>query len=133
MSTENIPTSIYIQDFRDLILWQKAVRLSDKIYKIVNNFPDYEKYMMSSQIIRCATSISANIAEGNSQLYAKKEFSFANNALGSAGETKHWLEMACRRKYIDDYIYRELIEDTDEVIRMIIGYMKKLKSKIRSE
>ena len=42
MSTENIPTSIYIQDFRDLILWQKAVKLSDRIYKVVNNFPDYK-------------------------------------------------------------------------------------------
>jgi len=133
LSTDSIPTNIFIQDFRDLILWQKAVKLSDRIYKVVNDFPDYEKYIMANQIIRCVTSISANIAEGNSQLYAKKEFSFANNALGSAGETKHWLEMAYRRNYINDCTYYELIEDVDEVIRMIIGYMKKLKSKIRSE
>ena len=51
-----------------------------------------------------------------------QEFSFANNALGSAGETKHWLEMAYRRNYINDCTYYELIEDVDEIIRMIIGY-----------
>ena len=130
MSKENIPSKIYIQDFRDLIVWQKSVLLLDKVYEIVREFPDYEKYIMVSQIIRCTTSISANIAEGNSQLYVKKEFSFANNALGSAGETKHWLEMAFRRKYINESTYHELIEDTDEVIKIIIGYMKKLKNKI---
>lgn len=133
MSTENIPNNICIQDFRDLIVWQKAVLLSDKIYEIVKSFPEYEKYIMVNQIIRCVTSISANIAEGNSQLYVKKEFSFANNALGSAGETKHWLEMTYRRKYIGDSTYHELIEDTDEVIKIIIGYMKKLKNKIESK
>jgi len=132
LSKENIPNKIYIQDFRDLKVWQKAVNLSDEIYNIVKSFPEYEKYIMVSQIIRCTTSISANIAEGNSQLYSKKEFSFANNALGSAGETKHWLEMAYRRKYIDDTTYYKLIEDTDEVIRMIIGYMKKLKGEIKN-
>lgn len=132
LSKENMPNKIYIQDFRDLKVWQKAVNLSDEIYEIVEGFPDYEKYIMVSQIIRCTTSISANIAEGNSQLYSKKEFSFANNALGSAGETKHWLEMAYRRKYIDDTTYYKLIEDTDEVIRMLIGYMKKLKGEIKN-
>mgnify|MGYP001333902597 FL=1 len=132
LSKENIPNKIYIQDFRDLKVWQKAVNLSDEIYNIVKSFPEYEKYIMVSQIIRCTTSISANIAEGNSQLYSKKEFSFANNALGSAGETKHWLEMAYRSKYIDDTTYYKLIEDTDEVIRMIIGYMKKLKGEIKN-
>ncbi len=132
MSTNTIPSNIYIQDFRKLKVWQKSVELSDGIYKIVGDFPDYEKYMMTSQIIRCTTSVSANVAEGNSQLYKKKEFSFANNALGSAGETKHWLEMAYRRDYIDVEIYERLVEDTDEIIKMILGYMKKLRNEINN-
>ncbi len=130
MSADNIPKQIYIQDFRKLKVWQKSVELSDKVYEIVKGFPDFEKYAMVSQIVRCTTSVSANIAEGNSQLYPKKEFSFANNALGSAGETKHWLEMAYRREYIDKTTYVELVEDTEEVIRIIIGYMKKLRKDI---
>lgn len=87
---------------------------------------------MANQATRSVTSISANIAEGNSQLYTKKEFSFANNALGSAGETKHWVEMAYRRNYIDKAIYEELMKDIDEVIKIIIGYMKKLRKDISS-
>ena len=95
---------IHVNDFRTLKVWQRAVALSKEIYKIVGGFPRFEEYGMKSQIIRCSTSISANISEGNSQLYPKKEYNFANNALGSAGETKHWLEMAYELNYIDNDI-----------------------------
>lgn len=132
MSTNSIPNNIYIQDFRKLKVWQKSMDLVDEIYKTVKIFPDYEKYALSDQIKRCTTSICANIAEGNSQLYKKKEFSFANNALGSAGETKNWIETAYRVGYIKYEIYQKLLSDTDEVIKMIIGYIKKLKSEINN-
>ena len=132
MSTNSIPNNIYIQDFRKLKVWQKGMDLVDEIYKIVKVFPSCEKYAMSDQIKRSCSSICGNVSEGNSQLYKKKEFSFANNALGSAGETKNWLEMAYRLDYIDFENYKRLVEDTDEVIKMILGYMKKLKSEINN-
>lgn len=132
VSTNSIPNNIYIQDFRKLKVWQKSMDLSDEIYKMVKSFPDDERYGVISQIKRSINSVPANISEGNSQLYKKKEFSFANNAIGSAGETKNWLEVSYRREYIDAPTYERLVEDTDEVIRMIIGYMKKLRSEINN-
>ncbi len=132
MSTNTIPNNIYIQDFRKLKVWQKSIDLVDEIYKIVDRFPNCEKYALSDQIKRSCTSICGNVSEGNSQLYKKKECSFANNALGSAGETKNWLEISYRREYIDTPTYERLVEDTDEVIKMILGYMKKLKNEINN-
>lgn len=81
-----------IKDFKKLTVWQKAMELADEVYGIVRKFPDFEKYAMVSQIVRATTSISANIAEGNGQLYDKKQFSFFNNALGSASEVRNWLD-----------------------------------------
>lgn len=72
-------------------------------------------------------------AEGNSQLYKKKEISFANNALGSAGETKHWIEMAYTLDYIDKKLYDEIIYEIDEIIKLIIGYIKKLKCQLKEK
>ena len=40
--------------------------------------------------------------------------------------------MAYRLEYIDFETYKRLVEDTDEVIKMILGYMKKLKSEINN-
>ncbi len=123
MSTEQIIT-IAVKDFRNLSVYQKAMDLADKVYEIARRFPESERYSMVSQITRATTSISANIAEGNGQLFTKKTFSFFNNALGSANEVICWLEHARRRGYIGKEKEYELIMDTQEVIKMIIGYMK---------
>ncbi|OLN26239.1 four helix bundle protein [Desulfosporosinus metallidurans] len=132
MSKDNIPENVSIKDFKQLTVWQKAMELSDEVYRIVRDFPDFEKYAMTSQIVRATTSISANIAEGNGQLYDKKQFSFFNNALGSASEVRSWLDQAFRRQYIDEATFHRLDAMTTEVIKMILGYMKRLKAMVYS-
>lgn len=129
MSTEQI-TNISVKDFRKLTVYQKAMDLADKVYDLVRQFPDSERYSMTSQITRATTSISANIAEGNGQLFVKKTFSFFNNALGSANEVICWLEHARRRGYICEEQEESLTKDTQEVMKMILGYMKKLRSEL---
>ena len=126
MSTEQI-TVIAVKGFRKLTVYQKAMDLADKVYMLVRQFPDSERYSMVSQITRATTSISANIAEGNGQLFTKKTFSFFNNALGSANEVICWLEHARRRGYITEEQENQVCEDTQEIIKMILGYMKRLK------
>jgi four helix bundle protein len=43
-----------IQSFRDLIVWQKSMRLVTEIYKITRSFPSEELYALTSQLRRCA-------------------------------------------------------------------------------
>ncbi|WP_226986713.1 four helix bundle protein [Carboxydothermus hydrogenoformans] len=89
-----------IKDFKTLKVWQKARELSQDIYKVSANFPGFETYAAKSQILRAVNSIGANIAEGNGQLYKKKQVNFLNNALASASETRHWLVVALDNGYI---------------------------------
>jgi four helix bundle protein len=49
--------------FRNLIVWQKAFLLSQKIYRITQTFPDYEKFALADQMRRASVSIASNIAE----------------------------------------------------------------------
>jgi hypothetical protein len=53
-----------MQDFRKLIVWQKAHELVLKIYIATKKFPKQEIYGITSQIRRSSTSITANISEG---------------------------------------------------------------------
>lgn len=117
---------ISVKDFKTLIVWQKARELAQNIYQISANFPPFETYATKSQIIRAVTSIGANIAEGNGQLYKKKQINFLNNALASASETRHWLITALDNKYISQEDYNKLEQKTIEIIRMLIGYIRKL-------
>ena len=59
--------------YKDLKVWEKSMDLVIKIYKILEKFPNFEKYALSDQIRRCVISIPSNIAEGSAR-NSKKEF-----------------------------------------------------------
>jgi len=52
-----------MQDFKKLIVWQKALALIAATYPVASTFPAEEKYILTSQIKRAVISISNNIAE----------------------------------------------------------------------
>ncbi len=56
--------NISIKTYRDLIVWQKSMTLVKLFYELTNDFPDEEKFGMTSQIRRASISIPSNIAEG---------------------------------------------------------------------
>ena len=53
-----------IKDFKDLILWQRAMDLVVEVYQLVKKLPKEELFALSDQIRRAAISIPSNIAEG---------------------------------------------------------------------
>lgn len=131
ISKENIPEVIRIKNFKELGIYKKAMILSDEVYDVVKRLPKEEEYGIKSQMRRAVTSISANIAEGQSQVFIKKEFTFCNTALGSAGEMRCWYEHCLRKGYIDNENYKRLDEMTVEIMKMIVGYMKRLSNEVR--
>ena len=55
-------------NYKDLIVWQKAIDLATWIYSVTSMFPKEELYGIVSQMRRAAVSIPSNIAEGQSRL-----------------------------------------------------------------
>lgn len=118
----------YIRDFKKLIIWQKANAIEQKIAIIAKGFPAFEKYNLVDQIIRCSRSIGANIAEGHTQTYIKKEITHINTALGSTGETQNHLITANQNNYIKKDELNKLDNELVELKKMLFGYLKKLKA-----
>lgn len=56
-----------MQDFKNLIAWQKSHDFVKEIYLHSSAFPSYELYGLTSQLRRAAMSIPANLAEGASR------------------------------------------------------------------
>jgi hypothetical protein len=50
--------------FEKLIVWQKALKLSEIVSHVIKSFPQKEVFGLSSQMQRAADSVSLNIAEG---------------------------------------------------------------------
>lgn len=53
-----------MHNFRELKVWQMGIELAKLIFQLTRSFPPEERYSLTSQLIRCATSIPSNIAEG---------------------------------------------------------------------
>jgi four helix bundle protein len=110
-----------MNNFRELLVWQKAVSLVVQVYSHTNNFPDKERFNLVSQMQRAATSIASNIAEGcgrNSNPLFKQ---FLTVALGSAYELETQLIISNKLSYLKDEDYSELSNKATEIQKMIFG------------
>ncbi len=125
--------NLYIKDFKSLKVWQKANALEQEVGELAKGFPGYEQYRLVDQLIRASRSIGANIAEGNTQLFIKKEIVHANIALGSAGEVRNHLLIAYQNGYINREQYDALDEKLIEIIKMLYGYIKRLKLELGND
>jgi four helix bundle protein len=110
-----------IVQFTDLIAWQEGHALVIKVYKSTKNFPDKETFILSSQMQRCAISITSNIAEGFSRRGKKEKIQFYSTALASLTELQNQLIIAKDLAYIDVNKSVEFDLHTEHVHKLING------------
>ncbi|NRT15592.1 four helix bundle protein [Flavobacterium sp. 28A] len=116
-----------MSNFRKLLVWQKSMSLTTKIYTGTKNFPKEELFGLTSQIRRSTISIPSNIAEGLGRDSNKELIRFINIAVGSLFELQTQLEIAKNIYYLNNEDFNNLYEDSREVERMLIAFLKKLK------
>ncbi|MBR2085469.1 MAG: four helix bundle protein [Muribaculaceae bacterium] len=88
-------------EFRDLIVWQKAMDLAVEVYAIVKFLPKEETYALSDQIRRAVISVPSNIAEGQGRITSKEFIRFLSMARGSLGELSTQIELCERLNYLE--------------------------------
>lgn len=115
-----------IKNFRDLKIWKRGTDLTIKIYRLTDQFPKSETYGLAIQMQRAAVSVPSNIAEGFRRQYAKEYKQFLCIALGSCGELETQVEVAHRLEYVYSEDYLALIQEIEEICKMIHGLMKTL-------
>lgn len=118
-----------MKTYRELIVWQKSMKLVTLIYQIAKNFPKTEKFGLTSQIQRCAISIPSNIAEGYGRNSLNDYIRFLNISNGSLYELQTQIEIAYNLKYIKKEIFMDVYEDSREIERMMSSLIRKLKEK----
>ena len=111
---------------KDLVVWQKAMELAVITYDLSKGMPKTEQYGLTSQMLRAAVSIPANIAEGNSRGSRKDYARFVSIARGSAAELETHFDLVVRVKLLDRDAVARAISLNDEVGRMLAALRAKL-------
>lgn len=104
---------------KNLIVYQKSKQLVINIYKLLETFPDAERFALCNQIRRAVVSIPSNIAEGMGRVSDKNQAHFLNIAYGSLMEVYAQLDIAHDLKYIDNETFNQLESDVEEISKMI--------------
>ena len=118
-----------MSNFRSLLIWQKSMALTTKIDFSTNHFPKEEIFGLTSQIRRSSISIPSNIAEGSGRESDKDFLRFLNISLGSLFEMQTQIEIAKNITYLNELEFNNIYEDSREVERMLVAFIKRLKDR----
>jgi four helix bundle protein len=110
--------------FRDLIAWQKAMTFVVDIYAATEVFPKHEMFCLTNQMRRAAISIPSNIAEGDGRASHVDRRHFLYVARGSSLELQTQVEIAARLGYLKKETAVKLIDQGNEVSRILNGLIK---------
>jgi four helix bundle protein len=121
MTTTGRPTN-----YRELIVWRKAVALAVEIYAVSRSLPADERFGLIPQLRRAAVSVAANIAEGHARQGRRDFVHYLSMARGSVAEVETQLEIARETGLLT--AERTAIADglLDEVSRMLATIIRKL-------
>jgi four helix bundle protein len=110
-----------VEKFEDLIAWQKARRLTGRIYETTNQGNFAHDYSLKDQIRRAAVSTMSNIAEGFERGGSAEFHRFLVMAKGSCAELRNQLYIALDVAYIPVDAFDSLMREAIEVGRIIGG------------
>jgi four helix bundle protein len=112
--------------FQKLIVWQKGIFLTKKIYLITKKFPREEIFGWTDQLKRSSVSIPSNISKGygiNSRSDYKR---FLSIALGSVHKLETQIVISKELCFISEDDFTELIALAIEIDRMFSAMIRKL-------
>ncbi|RAU81495.1 four helix bundle protein [Pontibacter arcticus] len=114
-------------NFRELKVWQDAITLAKEVYLHSRQFPESEKYGLTSQVNRAVVSIASNIAEGSGRNTNKDFCNFLGIALGSAYEAETQLILAKEFGFLSEDSLNHLVEKLNSLEKKISNLQSRLR------
>ena len=110
--------------FESIKAWQKAHLFTLIVYKLTRNYPEHERFGLTSQFRRAAISIEANIAEGYKKLSKADKLRFFNISEGSIAECRNYIILSRDLNYLNNEQYCELFYSIEEASKLLTAYCK---------
>ena len=109
-----------IRSFREMEVYNLALKEAARIFKITKEFPKEERYSLTDQIRRSSRAVNALVAEAWARRRYKAAFiNKINEALGEAMETQAWLDHALACAYINSNFFDEIDDAWQHVGAML--------------
>jgi four helix bundle protein len=121
------------KSYKDLLVWQKGLRLVTLVYRITKDFPSDERFGLVSQMRRAAVSVPSNIAEGQSRRTSGEFIQFISHAEGSLGELETQALISIDLGFTTRETAEPILSATEELQKMLNSLRRKLVSRVAGE
>lgn len=119
--------------WRELEVWKLSHEMVLDVYRLTSSFPDHEKFRLTSQLCRAASSVPANIVEGNARHSRKEYIQFLVTARASLEETRYHSLLARNLRYLELSDYDQLEAKAESISRMLNSFIRSLRAKGTSD
>ena len=114
-----------MHNYQNLKIWQKTMDITQQVYLISSEFPEDERYGLTSQVRRSAVSIVSNIAEGAGRITNGEFKNFLGIASGSSNELFTQLLLIERLNLATKDKIQPLLKEIIEIQKMTYTLIKK--------
>ena len=115
-----------VLNYRELVVWQKAMDLAELTYGLTRCYPKHELYGLASQSRQAVVSVASNIAEGQGRRSRKEFLHHLSIAHGSLREVETQVILAERLHYLQEHQVQGFMTLATEVGRLLNGLYNSL-------
>ena len=112
--------------FENLEIWQRSVEVAGKLFRLADELEKRKLYRFADQLRGAGLSMPNNIAEGSGSTSNKEFIQFLNIARRSTFENASMIIIFAKDKLIHEEKKDEIIQDLDELCRMITAFSRRL-------
>jgi four helix bundle protein len=119
----------YVGNVRDLKVYGKALLFCKVMYEISKRIPSDESYL-ADLLKQSSCSVVANLAEGNTNFYYRKELNHLNMSISKLAVCRSIMDLLRIQGYINDSVYKSADLRGEEILKMIIGMMQRIERQL---
>jgi four helix bundle protein len=109
---------------KENIIVIKSFNFSMEILQLYKVLVNQNEYIISKQLLRCSTSIGANIEEAG-EASSRKDFALKMSiASKEAREARYWLKLLKEDDFIKGFDYAALMNEIDQIINILTKIVK---------
>lgn len=109
---------------KENILADKSYQFALRIVSVCKELTSRKEYILSKQLLKCGTSIGANVAEANGAISNADFSAKISIAYKESLETKYWLRLLNDSEYLQEEKFESLFESVDELSRIMYSILK---------
>lgn len=116
-----------MRDYTKLDAFKLSNDLVLEVYRLTSQFPKFELYGLTSQIIRAIISVPSNIVEGNYRNSQKEYYNFLEIAFASLKESRYQMNLASRLNYLELKDFQSCDEKFQRIEHVLFALVRSMK------